>query len=283
MKIDSIDSSLRKLIQQGGLQNLFFADFSYGKLPENASVNASPRLLIALKGRARYGIGSHNGMRMVKLQTGEALFIPSGGWVKTLPQSYYRSMGIVFNRDDVRHYITRGTRTAGKWVMQIVSTGEYRKPLDPISGDCLRILSEASGQLTRPLQQLSVANLLLCECEGLPELDNKANSGIAWQHWQTARHFIEENLQEPLQRSDIADYMQLHPNHVSRLFKAYSGIPLNQFIREARLNRAELLLANPKLNISEVAHLCGFTSSNYFIRIYKSRHGHPPGQKRGTR
>lgn len=275
-----IDSFIRKLVHRGGLKNVFFANATQGKLPAHASVNASPRLLISLSGRASYSIGGENGIQIVYLRARDSLFIPGGGWVKTEPRSQYRSLGLVFNPEYHRHYLTRGTRVSGEWTMQILTAEEYGKPRDPVSRHCLSLLSETSRSSSASLRYLSAANLLLSECVGLPLRNERTGTGIAWQRWQMARHFIEENLQEPLQRKDIAAYMQLHPNHISRLFKTYTGSSLNHFIRQARLDRAELLLANPKLNISEVAHLCGFTSSNYFIRLYRKRHGHPPGTNR---
>lgn len=98
---------------------------------------------------------------------------------------------------------------------------------------------------------------------------------------QRCREIIEAELSDPkLGVARLARDLRCTANHLSRLFRAECAIALNAFIREERLRRAQLLLTDPSLNVSEVAWACGFRSPNYFIRRYRAAHGATPGQVR---
>ena len=98
--------------------------------------------------------------------------------------------------------------------------------------------------------------------------------------WQAAADFMAENLQRPLSRKDVARYLRVHPNHLSRLFAEFSDEPFSVYLQNRRLERARLLLADPRLDIAEVARLCGFSSANYFIRVFRQRTGRTPTHAR---
>lgn len=78
----------------------------------------------------------------------------------------------------------------------------------------------------------------------------------------------------------LARELHCTADHLSRLFRNECGIALNAFIREERLHHAQALLVDPSLKVSEVAWACGFRSSNYFIRRFRSARGATPGQAR---
>jgi AraC-like DNA-binding protein len=127
----------------------------------------------------------------------------------------------------------------------------------------------------------AAADLLLTECAGLPGCaEDERSTGIAWQRWQAARHYVDEHLQEPIDRKTVAAALSLHPNHLSRLFTRFHDKNFSQYVLHARMARADLLLADDRLNISDVAYLCGFSTPNYFTRLYTLLHGMPPGKRR---
>ena len=52
------------------------------------------------------------------------------------------------------------------------------------------------------------------------------------------------------------------------------------YLLQARLERSRPLLIDPQLNITEIAHVCGFRDANYFIRCYRRYFGKSPGRAR---
>ncbi|MDJ0752613.1 MAG: AraC family transcriptional regulator [Ardenticatenaceae bacterium] len=67
--------------------------------------------------------------------------------------------------------------------------------------------------------------------------------------------------------------------HFHRIFKAVVGETLNQFVWRVRIERgANLLRANPDMQISDAAAACGFTSLAGFSRAFKTRFGRSPAR-----
>lgn len=66
-----------------------------------------------------------------------------------------------------------------------------------------------------------------------------------------------------------------------RHFKTVLGCPPLEYLARFRMNRAEVLLAQPQLSISEIAAQVGFQSEAAFRHAFKRHTGLAPGQLRG--
>ena len=94
---------------------------------------------------------------------------------------------------------------------------------------------------------------------------------------------IQALFAEPrLSVASLARQLGCTPDHLSRCFHAETGLPVAAYIRNQRLARAKDLLQDPKLNISEIAWACGFSSLNYFVRAFRQAMGQPPRQFQRT-
>ncbi len=278
MKGLQLTEALSCLVSQGGLHGLngyFGPNSQPTNMPNGASLINAHRLLVCLNGTAHFRMdGSPKPFPLIQ---SHGLFVPSGHWVQSAPQQRYESLGIIFYPERIRIYRAVPVRENNGWSVQIPEGVEY-KGVSPMARECLRILEETSPSADNRLRPLSAANLLLCECLRLSR--NHQSAGASWYRWQTACHYMDEHLHEPINRNRVAITLGLHPNHLSRLFAQFSDKSFNHYVREARLARADLLLTNPRLNVSEVAHLCGFSSASYFVRTYHNSRGAPPGKSR---
>lgn len=45
---------------------------------------------------------------------------------------------------------------------------------------------------------------------------------------------------------------------------------MSEYITSLRMEHAKLLLTSPEISIGEIADLCGYSSANYFIRVFRS-------------
>ena len=85
------------------------------------------------------------------------------------------------------------------------------------------------------------------------------------------------NLAHPLRLENVAKAAGFSPFHFHRVFKAFLGETLNQFIKRRRLERALFLMSHaPRQSLTEVALDCGFVSSSDFSRSFKQRYGISP-------
>lgn len=82
--------------------------------------------------------------------------------------------------------------------------------------------------------------------------------------------FIQANLSENLSLKQLSEVAYYSKFHLNRIFSAYMGESIYQYIKRVRLEKsAELLLANSKESITDVALSCGFENSSSFAKSFK--------------
>ncbi|WP_164821271.1 AraC family transcriptional regulator [Paenibacillus koleovorans] len=101
------------------------------------------------------------------------------------------------------------------------------------------------------------------------------------QRMNTVMNFIADNLGEILTIPVLAEQGHYAPYHFQRVFKAYAGVTVNDFITRMRIQHArKMLLFQSGLDITSVAIVCGFNSSANFSRKFKSLVGLKPTEYR---
>jgi AraC-like DNA-binding protein len=68
--------------------------------------------------------------------------------------------------------------------------------------------------------------------------------------------------------------------HFCRTFKKLYGQSVIAHINELRVDKAEQLLQNTPLTITEIAFSVGFNDANYFSRVFRKKRGVSPQQTR---
>lgn len=84
-----------------------------------------------------------------------------------------------------------------------------------------------------------------------------------------------------LSENEIARHFNISTCHLSRVFKKEKGISLKDFLIREKINRCKFLLIQDKtLTVKKLAAAIGYSSSNYFIRVFKKYVGVTPGKFR---
>jgi signal transduction histidine kinase/ligand-binding sensor domain-containing protein/DNA-binding response OmpR family regulator len=98
---------------------------------------------------------------------------------------------------------------------------------------------------------------------------------------QRALNFINENISESdLSVEVLADKVFLSRSQLYRKIKTLTGVSVNEFIRNVRLERAQQLIELGNNNINEISYKVGFASPSYFTKCYKSKYGKLPTQSK---
>ena len=101
---------------------------------------------------------------------------------------------------------------------------------------------------------------------------------------QKILHFINENISEPeLTVELLSSKIFLSRSQLYRKIKTLTGVSVNEFIRNVRLEKAKQLIEKGNNNINEISYKVGFTSPSYFAKCYKIKYGHLPTQERRTK
>lgn len=90
---------------------------------------------------------------------------------------------------------------------------------------------------------------------------------------------INRHIDDPdFNASSLCEQSHWSAKQVYRKLKALTGMTTVEFIREARLSRAELYLTQNHLTINEIMYKVGFTTASYFAKCFKDRYGVTPSE-----
>ena len=88
--------------------------------------------------------------------------------------------------------------------------------------------------------------------------------------------YIRENYQAKLSLEKVAREHHISKCHMCAIFKEATGNTLLSYINSLRCIHANHLLHTTDMPHSEIAKICGFSSSTYFARVFKKYYGYPP-------
>ena len=93
--------------------------------------------------------------------------------------------------------------------------------------------------------------------------------------------YIHENYADTtLTNEDISRVFNYHPYHLSRIIKQETGKTLHNYLMYYRLRIAKNLLVTTQYDIEDIAWRAGFSSSTYFIKLFRLNTGLTPKKYR---
>lgn len=108
-----------------------------------------------------------------------------------------------------------------------------------------------------------------------------ARSGVL-APWQLKR--IEEYVHgadgRRIRIADLAAVAEISPGHLIRTFKKTTGMTVHEFVEQARLERARILLGESSLPLKQIAARLGFGSPSSFSLAFRRATGITPGRFR---
>lgn len=155
----------------------------------------------------------------------------------------------------------------------------------PVLDAVLDMLKQAEKDCSMAKLQLCFLQLLtcfadVCACVEHNEISPINRNFIDNNLALLAVKFIEENFSEDIDVKDVAYSVHISYSHLSRLFKAYIGDTVNNYINKVRIRNAQYLLKCSDKDIDMIASEVGFKSSIYFCSIFKKIVSLSPGQYR---
>jgi len=102
------------------------------------------------------------------------------------------------------------------------------------------------------------------EVDGTSELDNEYISLI-----DLAKEYIEEHIADRISLNDVAGYINVNPEYLSKLFKSKTGEKYIDYVAKRKIEKAKLLLNNPTFRVSEVSAAVGYKSMHHFLKVFE--------------
>ena len=88
--------------------------------------------------------------------------------------------------------------------------------------------------------------------------------------------YILMHIHEPISLTELAELVNLSPNHLSALFLKETSFRPTEYIRAQKLNYARYILDNYSPTIATLANLLAFPSPSAFARQFKQQYGLTP-------
>ncbi len=92
-----------------------------------------------------------------------------------------------------------------------------------------------------------------------------------------AQYYINDHYREEITLDDIAASVSLSKYYFSRMFEKEVGTTPWEFLIQTRLRNAMQMLTHSSASVDEIAELCGFATTNHFIRTFKAHTFFTPG------
>ena len=92
--------------------------------------------------------------------------------------------------------------------------------------------------------------------------------------------YLQRFYYQKISTQEIADYMNLSPDHFARLFKRKYEISFTDFLIQTRIEASKALLTQTPFTVTEIALELGYQEPNYFTRVFKKVVGIPPTEYR---
>jgi len=91
-----------------------------------------------------------------------------------------------------------------------------------------------------------------------------------------AVRYIERHACDPISVADVVNEVKVSRRTLEYRFREYLGRSPREEIERVRFERARRLLADPTLNVREVARQVGFFDARRFSKLFRSRHNLTP-------
>lgn len=137
---------------------------------------------------------------------------------------------------------------------------------------------QAAGMYADHLALAIAGRLIRTRTAGMPPAPRRP--GLASSKIQKVVDYVDAMLEHHLKLSDISAVAGLSRTHLSRQFKAVTGVSPHQYVLQRRVERAKRLLVATNEPIAQIAHACGFSHQEHMSGVFRRITGETPARYR---
>ena len=124
---------------------------------------------------------------------------------------------------------------------------------------------------------LSMLYCRLCRIELIVDESQKINQHIDDSSLAVEiQKYLQENLDKPLTTNDICSHFRFSPASLQKKFKRATGQGLIEYFNDQKISHAKDLIRSGAKTFTEIAEALGFSSVNYFSKVFKAKVGITP-------
>ena len=95
-----------------------------------------------------------------------------------------------------------------------------------------------------------------------------------------AKEYICKNVHEQISLVSVADYLEIHPSYLSKIFKMITGETFTDYLTTVKMSEAERLLKTTNMRVYEISELLKYNDPGYFIKLFRKVFGVSPNEYR---
>jgi AraC-like DNA-binding protein len=199
----------------------------------------------------------------------------------------HRFLTVEFAPEFLRKHLTQEVRHLHPCVQEVISNAARRSVVtvpEPLGAACLQLVESLQRcPVFKPAQEtwfrckaLELAALsLFSPPQG--EMFCTRQQRAACERAARAREILAGRLADPPSLEELGKLVGCSPFYLSRQFSEATGLTIQQFLRQARLERAAELLREGRHNVTEAAFEVGYNSLSHFTVAFREMFGCCPG------
>ena len=200
-----------------------------------------------------------------RLVTGQAVAVPEGEGYSFLADSASICTVVRFS-GEIADRLLEKTKEEGGLCFQR-EAGEVREAASALLCRKMTQQEEASAVVYRLLTRLYLHGAQLQEKkQQFPAVVERALS------------LMQEDFAQIGGISDLAEALEVSKEYLIRTFTAHVGISPGKYLTQVRVEQAKLMLHDAQVPVAAVAAAAGFSSPNYFSRVFRTATGMTPSE-----
>ena len=236
-----------------------------------------------------------NDSSRIYLKKGELLFLNQHAWhaiektgaedvavnFSILPEFFDEAFGMMRRNNVLHEFLTNSLRQDGGEISYLHFHVADVLPVQNLVENLVwSLMHRRSGshRMDQITMGLLVLHLLDCtDCLTLEATQGRGNAMVV----QLLRE-VEENYRE-VSLNELAQKNHVSAAYLSRLVRETTGKTFKELLQHKRLSRAESLLRESRLPISDIITAVGYDNTSYFYRIFRERYGMSPAEYRNVK
>ena len=280
----AVAAALGEFLAAGGVRGVSVSTDD-AEPPMLAYLTHFPRLTVVLSGCHTMTVAGDGEPAVIRPRTGTVVYVPGNGWNLPDWSEPVRGLTFLFGRHHVGVSLVDHPGGGPDVAPRIVKTSVPRDGTGILQHllDALAAVAALGGRADTAAEAgllRSAATAVLHAGLRLLTAPSPGGTHRARRLCESMRLYIQENAHLPVTRESVAAHFGMTPNHVSRLFRQEGELGFNQMLNAARIDRAKFLLGEYGTPLKEVARHCGFATTAYFCRTFKSLTARTPTEYR---
>lgn len=170
----------------------------------------------------------------------------------------------------------RSDRQFSDMHVKFVFSGILKELSEQTAGPDEKVLSKKVDRLYRCRNIQDVIDIVSGSLEEFEQCTKEQEDGFREEITKVKSYIYHHYSEKTLGVESLAAMVFLSPGYLSTVFKEETGMTLNRFIREVRMNKAKELLETTNMKITGIAKEIGFSNSSYFCRSFREFFGDTP-------